>query len=67
MRIETRRRFLKQAATGLGTALGMTAAKPSGMALAADDGFCAKYAICNETFGDWPFDRVCGLAAEWAL
>ena len=23
-----------------------------------------RYAICNETFGDWPHDRVCGTAAE---
>ena len=64
MRIETRRGFLKQAAVGLGTAFSMTAAKSSGMAPAAEDGFRGKYSICNETFGDWPFDRVCGFAAE---
>ena len=64
MPIETRRTFLKRAAVGLGTGLGMTAAKPTDMALAADAPFRAKYAVCNETFGDWPFDRVCGLAAE---
>lgn len=23
-----------------------------------------KYAICNETFGDWSFERACALAAE---
>ena len=64
MPIETRRTFLKRAAVGLGTGLGMTAANPTDMALAADAPFRAKYAVCNETFGDWPFDRVCGLAAE---
>ena len=23
-----------------------------------------RYAICNETFADWPLDRACALAAE---
>jgi sugar phosphate isomerase/epimerase len=64
MPIETRRGFLKHAAVGVGTALGISAASPTGMAIASHDTFRAKYAICNETFGDWSFDRVCGLAAE---
>ena len=64
MSAETRRSFLARSAVGLGTALGMTAAKPTERALASDNTFRAKFAVCNETFGDWPFDRVCGLAAE---
>ena len=64
MPITTRRSFLKQAAVGAGTALGLSAMKPGGMAAGTDDAFRVKYAICNETFGDWPFERVCGLAAE---
>ena len=23
-----------------------------------------KFAICNETFGDWPWERVCRLVSE---
>lgn len=64
MPVETRRSFLARSAVGVGTVLGMTGAKSTDMALAADGTFRAKFAICNETFGDWPFDRVCGLAAE---
>ncbi|NUQ65573.1 MAG: sugar phosphate isomerase/epimerase [Pirellulales bacterium] len=56
----TRRDFLKYAAAG--AAIGATssfvsragAAEPAGM----------KFAICNETFQDWPFDKAFALAAE---
>ncbi len=24
-----------------------------------------RFAICNETFQDWPLDRACGFAAEY--
>ena len=61
---ETRRGFIKRVAAGAGTALGMAAVNPANDVLAAEDTFQARYAICNETFGDWPFDRVCALAAE---
>lgn len=61
---ETRRSFIKRAAVGAGTALGMATVKPTTDVLAAEDAFRVQYAICNETFGDRPFDRVCALVAE---
>ncbi|HUU90631.1 MAG TPA: sugar phosphate isomerase/epimerase family protein [Phycisphaerae bacterium] len=64
MAAETRRTFVKRAAAGVGAAMGMAAAGPLGQALGADTMFRAKFAICNETFGDWPFDRAFALAAE---
>jgi len=64
MAAETRRSFVKRAAAaGAGAALGMAAAKPAGQALGANDMFRARFAVCNEMFGDWPFDRAFALAA----
>jgi len=65
---QSRRTFLKNAATGLGAAyaaLGWPAARP---ALAAERSVSWKYAMCNETFQDWPqakifnFLAACGYA-----
>lgn len=59
---QTRRTFLGQAATGMGTALG--AALAGSAASAAQQKFRPKFAVCNETFRDWPLDRAFGFAAE---
>ena len=56
----TRRTFLKHAAVGVGAAV--AGSRPT--ALAGSDTFRPKFAICNETFGDWPFDRAFAFAAE---
>jgi len=61
----TRRTFLAQAllTTGAGVgAVGSMAAGVGAATAAARPG--AKYAICNETFKDWPFDRAFALAAQ---
>ena len=53
-----RRQLLTQAAraTGLGAAMTLL---PLGESRSEDAKMpCFKYAICNETFGGWPFDRA---------
>ena len=63
----SRRRLLSCAvmATGVGVAANLL---PSTMknCLAEEDRPPAKFkfSICNETFGDWPFERACRFAAE---
>jgi sugar phosphate isomerase/epimerase len=58
----TRRDLLRSAAATVGlAALPWPGASP---ARAAGGGFQPKFAICNETFGDWPFERAYALAAE---
>ena len=61
MRPQSRRDFLKSA---LGATLGMTLAVPlkSGCASAAASPW--KFAICNETFKDWPHEKAFAFAAE---
>lgn len=56
----TRRDFLKSAAAGstLIAASRWTSAAP------ADNTAGMKFAICNETFENWPFDKAFALAAE---
>jgi len=56
MRRTNRRRFLQQAAS----AAALTVAGPL---LAAEAKFRPPFAICNETFVDWPLERVFPLAA----
>lgn len=60
----TRRGFLRQglAASGLGAAAGWL--DLSAMVEAAEGPRPFKFAICNETFQDWPFEKAFGLAAE---
>ena len=58
----TRRHLIKHSAVAMGLA-----ATPLGFprrAGAAQPDFRGKFAICNETFGDWPMDRAFALAAE---
>ena len=59
---ETRRSFLRHVAAGLGAAA-------TGVVLRADERKDAaspgrKYSICNETFGDWPQEKIFRFAAE---
>ena len=58
----TRRTFLKHSATAGVSAL---AAGPLGRAaLASDKKAGLKYSMCNETFVDWPHEKVCRFVAE---
>ncbi len=60
-----RRQLLKQAvgAAGLGAAMAAASVKESrGQEPKSPPGF--KYAICNETFQNWPCERALGYAAE---
>lgn len=62
-----RRRLLSHAAmaTGVGAAMNLipgTMKKCLGEEERQPVEF--KYSICNETFGDWPFERVCELSAR---
>ena len=61
----TRRTFLARSLLTAGTGAGMlgfgaSVARAAGGAAPAG----AKYAICNETFKDWPFQKAFALAAE---
>ena len=64
MSSQSRRRFLGNAAAGLAAAWGVVGKECCGTALAAEKTFRPKFAICNETFRDWPFDKAFALAAE---
>jgi sugar phosphate isomerase/epimerase len=61
MRRHCRRQFLGLATAGV---LGACARAGSPAAAGAESRPTMKFAICNETFGDWPFDRALALAAE---
>lgn len=58
----TRRGLLKKAAVAVG--LGAIDADGWRATMAADSGFQPKFAICNETFGDWPPARAFDFAAQ---
>jgi sugar phosphate isomerase/epimerase len=59
-----RRDFLRIAAVGgLGATLGLLDVRAIARAAAAQ-GVLTRFAICNETFQDWPFDKAFALAAE---
>ena len=61
----TRRSFVKHSAAAVGTALGVLGTGNLPRALGAvGKEFRGKFAICNETFGDWPFERAFALSAE---
>lgn len=65
----TRRRFLQQSVWGLGAAGVAAAGRPRGVLSAAESPSPFRFAICNETFGDWPQDKIfrfvaaCGYGA----
>ncbi len=59
----SRRRFLRKAAAGIGSA--WTVASETCLSAAGAEGkFHAQFAICNETFRDWPMAKAFALAAE---
>jgi len=63
---QSRRCFLRRAAAAVGAAVALPLAdvrfpRP---AFGADTKPKWKFAICNETFKDWPFQKACALAAE---
>ena len=67
----SRRSFLKAAASAVALAPGRGTAR-LGSALGAEveeaargePRFEPRFAICNETFEGWPFEKACGFAAE---
>jgi len=65
---QSRRTFLKQTAAGLGAAYAALGSQAARSVLAADKSVRWKYAMCNETFQDWPQARIfkflaaCGYA-----
>ena len=59
----TGRSFLQQSALSIGGAVCALAAPRR---VAAEVGFRGKFSICNETFGDWPFEKAFAFAAECA-
>ena len=62
---QTRRDFLHRTASAaaVGAAAGLVG--PAAEILrAAQDHRPMRLAICNETFGDWPFEKACAVAAE---
>ncbi len=61
----SRRQFLTRAAKASGFGAAMTVL-PVGKCLAADAEKPPrfKYSLCNETFGDWPFERAFAMIAE---
>ncbi|MEN6493131.1 MAG: sugar phosphate isomerase/epimerase family protein [Thermoguttaceae bacterium] len=65
MACQPRRAFLKHAlAAGLGGTFAMGAMDTLRRASGAESRYQPKYAICNETFQDWPFDKAFACAAE---
>jgi len=61
---QTRRGFFRRTAALLGGAAGIAQTTWARGMLAADHTFQGKFAICNETFGDWPFEKAFALAAD---
>ena len=59
----SRRGFIKQVAA-VGAASAMASPWEAGAAPGADAKVRQRFAICNETFGDWPFEKAFALAAE---
>jgi sugar phosphate isomerase/epimerase len=58
---QSRRSFLTQSAAALGASW---VASPGATVWAGEKPFRGKFSICNETFGDWAFDRAFAFAAE---
>ena len=61
---QTRRGFFRRAAALFGGAAGIAQTTRSPGVLGADETFRVRFAICNEMFGDWPFEKAFALAAE---
>jgi sugar phosphate isomerase/epimerase len=60
----TRRDFLQRTAIGFGSASCLAATTATDAAPQGTARFTPRFAICNETFADWPFEKACGLTAE---
>ncbi len=66
MNRQSRRTFLKQgiAATGFGAATAVIGPNDAWALVNPEKPAPMKYAICNETFGEWPQGKIFRLAAE---
>ena len=60
----TRRTFLRQTVAGIGGTAALAVADAAVGDSRKDDTFRGRFAICNELFGDWPFEKALALAAE---
>ena len=60
----TRREFLQGAAAAASMAAMGLAGATDGRLLAAESRRPMRWAICNETFENWPFEKACATAAE---
>ncbi|MFV1964413.1 MAG: sugar phosphate isomerase/epimerase family protein [Pirellulaceae bacterium] len=60
----TRRDFLRRSAAIAGAASGSLGARPLWATRPGEKTPTEKFAICNETFVDWPFDKAFATAAE---
>jgi sugar phosphate isomerase/epimerase len=61
----TRRSFLLRSLLTTGAGVGVLGSKGAVLEAAkANSAQAAKFAICNETFKDWPFEKAFALAAE---
>ena len=60
----TRRLFVKQTVAAMGAALTVLDTRLRSPVRAGDAKFRGRFSICNETFGDWSFDKAFALAAE---
>jgi len=61
----TRRAFLASAGAAVGATWGLAgASEPLRAGAGGPARFQPRFAICNETFGDWPFEKAFALAAE---
>ena len=60
----TRRDFLHRAAAIAGATVGPLSTQPLWASRNKDNPPTEKFAICNETFVDWPFDKAFAFAAE---
>lgn len=61
----TRRAFFKHMfAAGVGATMATEGLGMLQRSFGAETGYKPKYAICNETFGDWPFEKAFACAAS---
>ena len=64
MASQTRRSFLKNSAVGISSAFAVADLCSAQQPSAAADTRAFQFSLCNETFGDWPFEKAFATTAE---